>query len=269
MASFAPPSPIRRLLQKSLEGAPLLENPRVAVPRTPRRLNRPETCLPVDPKEIADFFAPGGKLGAAMEGFAPRESQTRMAAGVAGALNNGSFLVAEAGTGTGKSLAYLVPAALYAMHNNWRVVVSTRTRNLQDQLVSKDLPLVAKALGGGLLFAALKGRNNYLCRQRFERLMAGTLGNLSWHERLGVLPLDLRLGLQVLLGALEVVVRVGVGARLDLLGDRHLVDVLLLAELLVRRAEGDLPGAVRGRDRARLARAGVRRPEDAACGASL
>src|SRR5665213_2305252 len=91
-----------------------------------------------------------------------REGQAEMAGAVGRALGSRRHLVVQAGTGTGKSLAYLVPAAL----SGEKVVVATATKALQDQLAGKDLPLVAEAVGGGLTFAVLKGRSNYLCRQR-------------------------------------------------------------------------------------------------------
>jgi ATP-dependent DNA helicase DinG len=91
-----------------------------------------------------------------------REGQSEMAAAVARSIAGERHLVVQAGTGTGKSLAYLVPAAL----SDQPIVVATATKALQDQLAHKDLPLVADAIDGGLSFAVLKGRSNYLCRQR-------------------------------------------------------------------------------------------------------
>ncbi len=95
-----------------------------------------------------------------------RPGQVEMAGAVAAAIDGGRNLVVQAGTGTGKSLAYLVPAAL----SGRRVVVATATRALQDQLAGKDLPFVAEASESGLDFAVLKGRSNYLCRQRVAEI---------------------------------------------------------------------------------------------------
>jgi len=95
-----------------------------------------------------------------------RAGQEQMADAVAGAIAGRRHLVVQAGTGTGKSLAYLVPAAL----SGQRVVVATATKALQDQLATKDLPLVATALKGSFSFAVLKGRSNYLCRQRVSEV---------------------------------------------------------------------------------------------------
>ena len=86
------------------------------------------------------------------------------------ALSEGRHLMVEAGTGTGKSMAYLVPAALWALQNNARVTISTNTINLQEQLIQKDIPDLCQALGLDLRAAVLKGRSNYLCPRRFEYL---------------------------------------------------------------------------------------------------
>ncbi|HEX3461217.1 MAG TPA: ATP-dependent DNA helicase [Acidimicrobiales bacterium] len=98
-----------------------------------------------------------------------REGQMEMAGAVGRALGGRRHLVVQAGTGTGKSLAYLVPAAL----SGQRVVVATATKALQDQLATKDLPMVAAAVDAGLTFAVLKGRSNYLCRQRASEVGGG------------------------------------------------------------------------------------------------
>jgi len=103
-----------------------------------------------------------------------RPGQVQMAGAVDGALTAGRHLVVQAGTGTGKSLAYLVPVAL----SGRRVVVATATKALQDQLASHDLPLVARALDQDLSFAVLKGRSNYLCRQRIAEV-GGTGAQLT------------------------------------------------------------------------------------------
>jgi ATP-dependent DNA helicase DinG len=98
-----------------------------------------------------------------------RAGQVAMAEAVATAIEGGRHLIVSAGTGTGKSLGYLVPAAL----SGKRVIVATATKALQDQLAENDLPLVARALGGRVRFAVLKGRSNYLCRQRADEIGLG------------------------------------------------------------------------------------------------
>ncbi|MFO1510504.1 MAG: ATP-dependent DNA helicase [Steroidobacteraceae bacterium] len=124
--------------------------------------------------DVEDVFAQGGPLARALAGYAPRRSQQRMAARVADAIAERRPLLVEAGTGTGKTFAYLVPALL----SGRRVIISTGTRTLQDQLFAKDLPLVAAAIGRPARLALLKGRANYLCRHRLltataQRAFAG------------------------------------------------------------------------------------------------
>ncbi len=106
----------------------------------------------------------GGALASAIPGYAPRPAQQRLGVAIAETMADRGALVAEAGTGTGKTYAYLVPALL----SGQRVIVSTGTKALQDQLYHRDLPKVREALGLGLRTALLKGRSNYLCLQRTE-----------------------------------------------------------------------------------------------------
>ncbi|HEY3787189.1 MAG TPA: ATP-dependent DNA helicase [Steroidobacteraceae bacterium] len=112
--------------------------------------------------ELEDIFGEDGPLQRALGDFRVRRQQLLMAERIAAALGSGATLAVEAGTGTGKTFAYLVPALLCGR----RVLISTGTRTLQDQLFSKDLPLVAAALGRPARVALLKGRTNYLCRHR-------------------------------------------------------------------------------------------------------
>src|SRR5689334_5195854 len=111
-----------------------------------------------------EFFGPDGPLAQVIPGFAVRDEQIAMAEEVALALANRSRLIVEAGTGVGKTFAYLVPALV----SGRRVIVSTGTRNLQDQLFHRDLPTVARAIGRPVRVALLKGRANYLCLHRLE-----------------------------------------------------------------------------------------------------
>jgi len=117
--------------------------------------------------DLEDIFGPEGPLQRALPDFRFRRQQLRMAERVAMAMANREALVVEAGTGTGKTFAYLVPALL----SGKRVLISTGTRTLQDQLFSKDLPMLSAALGRPARVALLKGRSNYLCRYRL--LQAG------------------------------------------------------------------------------------------------
>jgi len=110
-------------------------------------------------------LAEGGPLDEGLEGYSPRAAQLQLAQAVASAMEDRATLIAEAGTGTGKTYAYLVPALL----SGQRVIISTGTRALQDQLYHRDLPRVREALGAGLKTALLKGRANYLCQYRLEQ----------------------------------------------------------------------------------------------------
>ncbi len=110
------------------------------------------------------FFGRNGPLARVLPGYEERPAQRRLAQAVAEVLDAGGLLLAEAGTGTGKTLAYLLPAVELGR----RVVISTGTKNLQEQLVQKDIPILAKALGRELNVAVMKGRANYLCLLRFS-----------------------------------------------------------------------------------------------------
>ena len=115
-------------------------------------------------------FAPGGPLALALPGFEARPGQLALAAAVAQVFEEGGALLAEAGTGTGKTLAYLVPAIL----SRQRVLISTGTKNLQEQIFFKDLPTLEQALGVPFTATCMKGRANYLCLQRLDALQQGT-----------------------------------------------------------------------------------------------
>lgn len=125
---------------------------------------------PLDVMELVRLIEPGGALAQAFPGYEYREQQTEMLAAVADAFNNGYHLMVEAGTGTGKSIAYLLPAIYWAWLNNERVVISTNTINLQDQLIFKDIPLLGETLGLPFRATVLKGRSNYLCPRRLAAL---------------------------------------------------------------------------------------------------
>lgn len=133
----------------------------------------PPAAAPADPRSLVDHveaaFAGNGLLAAALPSFEPRAGQQEMAAAAAGVFEDGGVLLAEAGTGTGKTLAYLVPAIL----SGRRVLVSTGTRQLQDQIYDKDLPALRAALGVDFTAACMKGRGNYLCLHLFEALQDG------------------------------------------------------------------------------------------------
>ncbi len=141
-------------------------------PRTDVRLYPPLTpldpVLPLDELECGALLEYGGPFSKYFQNYEHRPQQVEMLQAIAGALSNGQHLLVEAGTGTGKSFAYLVPAALWALQNQARVVISTNTINLQDQLIKKDIPDLCNALNIDLRSTVLKGRSNYLCPRRLE-----------------------------------------------------------------------------------------------------
>ncbi len=124
-----------------------------------------DEALPTD--GICRMFQTSGAIGKLLEGYEQRPQQVEMVYAVCEALNEPRHLMVEAGTGTGKSMAYLVPAVAWACTNKDKVVISTNTRNLQEQLFHKDLPFLHELLPGRFEPALLKGRRNYLCVRRF------------------------------------------------------------------------------------------------------
>lgn len=125
-----------------------------------------ESKLNVD--DVAAVLDRGGQFAHYLGQYECRPQQVDMLRSVAEAFNNSRHMMVEAGTGTGKSLAYLIPAAYWAIKNNTRVVISTNTINLQDQLINKDIPDLQGALDLPVRAAVLKGRSNYLCPRRLE-----------------------------------------------------------------------------------------------------
>jgi ATP-dependent DNA helicase DinG len=121
------------------------------------------------PSQVAAAFAPDGPLARRIADFEARSGQLEMAAAVASVFSAGGVLLAEAGTGTGKTLAYLVPAVL----SGQRVLVSTGTKNLQEQIFFKDIPALREALGVPFTATCMKGRANYLCLHRLDQLHDG------------------------------------------------------------------------------------------------
>ena len=124
-------------------------------------------------EEVAAAFSPDGLVGGLYEDYEERAEQTEMACAVRDAFATSTNLCVEAGTGVGKSMAYLVPAALTARMNDIAVGVATKTNALLDQLVYKELPLLSAALDGQLTYAPLKGFSHYPCLRKVDRLVEG------------------------------------------------------------------------------------------------
>lgn len=143
-----------------------------------------------DRDKIAAYFAPGGRMEQNIKNYRYRDEQVKMARAVADAFYDQEFLVAEVGTGVGKSFAYLIPALLWSIDRGEKVVVSTRTRALQQQLVGNDIPALEAVVKESYRCVEAKGRENYLCWNQYMRIMAGKRsldeGELAFFE--AVLP---------------------------------------------------------------------------------
>src|SRR6202051_4195621 len=129
---------------------------------------------------LHDFFAPGGILSRSSLNFEHRRGQYEMARAIESAFKEKRHLIVEAGTGTGKTLAYLLPALRMARERQQRVILSTGTKNLQEQLYFKDVPFLESVLGekyGPLKVCYMKGRANYLCRHKLYALRSAPLLN--------------------------------------------------------------------------------------------
>ena len=147
---------------------------------TNKTLRQHNTMVDVDPDEIASPLKNGSPLANTIKGFEERPQQTEMARSITNAINNGGKLIVEAGTGVGKSLAYLLPSIIYSIKNNKRIVISTNTINLQEQLLTKDIPALVNSLNqmedfsvDDFKYTQLKGRANYLCLYQWLKLRSG------------------------------------------------------------------------------------------------
>ncbi len=122
----------------------------------------------IDEREVEKRLSPQGNLAKVVDSYEDRPQQREMGLGVAEAFNGDGIAVIEAGTGTGKSFAYLVPAILFALRNDERVVISTNTINLQEQLLNKDVPALRTSIGEEFHVEIVKGRSNYVCKRKAE-----------------------------------------------------------------------------------------------------
>lgn len=202
MASLADPT-IRKLIEAAREGAEGRIDPFALPDHGPKagqflrydnarrtdieRVPRDERVMP-DPGRLEALFERGGPIASRLPGYETRGEQLEMMRAVADAFAGGIDLVVEAGTGVGKSLAYLVPAIAFAADNGERVIVSTNTKNLQEQLFTKDIPFLEGALDTRFSSALLKGRGSYLCVLRWRQILEK---GLSPAERAELLPIVL------------------------------------------------------------------------------
>ncbi len=168
-------------LSRPIAGTPQEVQPLGVSWRGVKPLEVTNRTAPLDLDQVRTFFAPQGPLNQAFPGYERREQQLDMTLAVTEAFNSGGTLLVEAPTGTGKSMAYLVPAARFAAQRGQRVVVSTNTINLQDQLYFKDIPTLQHVIDTSIIrdtgvdaepftAALLKGRGNYLCLYRYGKL---------------------------------------------------------------------------------------------------
>lgn len=134
----------------------------------------PEEITPLDVTDMKDLLLPEGAVARGMgEEYELREEQLDMVEAVTAAFNDNRISLIEAGTGTGKTLSYLIPSVHWALRNRERVVISTNTINLQEQLIDKDLPMLEKALDRDFSYSLVKGMGNYLCLLRAETVNEG------------------------------------------------------------------------------------------------
>ncbi|MFC1537917.1 helicase C-terminal domain-containing protein [Candidatus Latescibacterota bacterium] len=149
----------------------------------------PETAeAKIDPEHISSLLTKKGILAKYHGAYEEREGQIALASHIAKAFNDSEIMLAEAGTGIGKSLAYLIPAIFWAENTKQRVVISTNTKNLQEQLFTKDIPLLGKMLDIPFRAVILKGRGNYICRTRWKNIVDSPPRYLSKKERSLLLP---------------------------------------------------------------------------------
>ncbi len=151
-------------------------------------MQRDEGEPEVDEQMVERLLKSGGGLSRRHDSFEERPGQIALARRIARAFNESEVLMAEAGTGTGKSIAYLLPAIMFAENARERVVVSTNTKNLQEQLFFKDIPLLSTVLDFPFRAVILKGRGNYLCLTRWTRLVDTPEQYLNRQERALILP---------------------------------------------------------------------------------
>ncbi len=147
---------------------------------------------PIDDQKIVRYLSHEGTLSQLIDNYEERGQQVTMAKQVAESFNNGNFLITEAGTGTGKSMAYLLPAVEWAVtnrENRERVIISTNTKNLQEQLFFKDIPTVYAISDQKFKAVLLKGKSNYLCLDKWKATLIDMDQRLTAAERSRILPL--------------------------------------------------------------------------------
>ncbi len=160
-----------------------------AASEPPRLESDKDDWQPLDADAVVNYLKADGAMGKVLSTYEERTGQIEMARAVVEAFNDGTHLLVEAGTGIGKSLAYLLPAVLFSRENDVPVMISTNTKNLQAQLFDKDLPLLREVLGFDFKMALIKGRGNYLCLRKLLYVLRQAGVELDNDERMQMLPL--------------------------------------------------------------------------------
>ncbi|MBI5206303.1 MAG: 3'-5' exoribonuclease [Candidatus Firestonebacteria bacterium] len=164
----------------------------------PKKINKQEHILKgsypsytslLDSKTIENYFVPNGKLSRVLDKFEYRKQQNIMARKAIDTFKNNEILILETGTGTGKTMAYLIPALHYAIAHNTGVIISTNTKNLQEQLFNKDIPILRKAVDFSFKVTLLKGRNNYICLRKYYWMLKALKQTLREEDVLNLLTL--------------------------------------------------------------------------------
>jgi predicted DnaQ family exonuclease/DinG family helicase len=181
-------SAVAELLKPAMPLFTSVEKPR-EFPPLPDPLMEKEKLEEIPESVIDELFGKDGLLSVHMQEYEPREGQMQMAKLALRSLNQKELLVVEAGTGTGKSMAYLASAAFYAIKNDARIIISTRTKTLQDQIFKKEIPFLRENLGWDFRATLLKGRSNYLCMRKWREIMLSSTLFLRGFEADALLPL--------------------------------------------------------------------------------
>lgn len=180
--------PLRRFLRFAGEGKSgggnwITSIPAASRPKRKRVRNEDEDWKSVPVEKVEGVFSEQGLFSQRLGGFEFRPEQVAMAGKIAECFNGSKHLMAEAGTGVGKSLAYLVPSVYHALENDVPIVVSTNTKNLQAQLFTKDLPRLREMSGIEFSSALIKGRRNYLCLKKLSYLFENAMSELEAEQR--------------------------------------------------------------------------------------
>lgn len=197
-------SPLKKLFKKIAEynkmgSSVSFQFPKIKIPVLPSNIIgngfyevSSDTVQPIPEKAVRTVFEHGGLLNSHFDNYEERPQQVKLSLAISAAFNQSQFVLAEAGTGTGKSLAYLVPSIYWTSQNRHfgeSVVISTHTKNLQEQLFYKDIPQLQKILPVPFRAVLLKGRANYICMRKWKSLCQDPGGHLSPSEREKILPI--------------------------------------------------------------------------------